>query len=119
MGVLTKQDYAEEVIRIEVNLSKELLEPEDGETKEEEVVTETSNLQQDSSGLWWIHGDGYDLDDFVSRHPGGIEAIMLGKGRDCTALVESYHPFSSHHWYVIDCKISTCRYFDIKRYPSF
>jgi hypothetical protein len=31
----------------------------------------------------------------VERHPGGAEAILLGKGRDCTALVESYHPFSS------------------------
>jgi cytochrome b involved in lipid metabolism len=47
---------------------------------------------------WWIHGNGYDLDEFVERHPGGRESILLGKGRDCTALVESYHPFTSHHW---------------------
>jgi hypothetical protein len=47
-----------------------------------------------TTNLWWIHGDGYDLNDFVQVHPGGIEAILLGKGRDCTALVESYHPFS-------------------------
>jgi hypothetical protein len=60
-----------------------------------------SNSNNDSSfddqttkNLWWIHGDGYDLNDFVQAHPGGIEAILLGKGRDCTALVESYHPFS-------------------------
>ena len=32
--------------------------------------------------------------DFVKNHPGGVEAILLGKGRDCTALVESYHAFS-------------------------
>ena len=44
--------------------------------------------------LWWIHGKGYDLMDFVNSHPGGVEAILLGKGRDCTALVESYHAFS-------------------------
>jgi cytochrome b involved in lipid metabolism len=48
-----------------------------------------------NKNLWWIHGNGYDLHDFVERHPGGREAIMLGKGRDCTALVESYHAFSS------------------------
>mmetsp|Transcript_13804 Transcript_13804/g.34678 ORF Transcript_13804/g.34678 Transcript_13804/m.34678 type:complete len:538 (+) Transcript_13804:109-1722(+) len=47
-----------------------------------------------SENLWWIHGNGYDLMDFVENHPGGVEAILLGKGRDCTALVESYHAFS-------------------------
>lgn len=52
--------------------------------------------------LWWIHGKGYDLDEFVNRHPGGKEAILLGKGRDCSALVESYHPFSSRHIKVLE-----------------
>lgn len=52
--------------------------------------------------LWWIHGNGYDLKDFVKRHPGGKEAIMLGKGRDCTALVESYHAFSSQHGRILE-----------------
>jgi len=52
--------------------------------------------------LWWIHGNGYDLNQFVARHPGGLEAILLGKGRDCTALVESYHAFSSQHSKVLE-----------------
>jgi cytochrome b involved in lipid metabolism len=52
--------------------------------------------------LWWIHGNGYDLQGLVERHPGGKEAILLGKGRDCTALVESYHAFSSHHRKVLE-----------------
>ena len=52
--------------------------------------------------LWWIHGNGYDLQGLVERHPGGKEAILLGKGRDCTALVESYHAFSPHHRKVLE-----------------
>ncbi len=52
--------------------------------------------------LWWIHGNGYDLQAFVERHPGGKEAILLGKGRDCTALVESYHAFSPHHGKILE-----------------
>ncbi|KAL3903811.1 MAG: hypothetical protein SGILL_010305, partial [Bacillariaceae sp.] len=45
----------------------------------------------------------YDLEEFVQRHPGGIEAILLGKGRDCTALVASYHPFSQQRvWNVLE-----------------
>jgi cytochrome b involved in lipid metabolism len=47
--------------------------------------------------LWTIRGAEYDLSDFVSRHPGGEGAILLGRGRDCTALFESYHPFTTQH----------------------
>lgn len=54
----------------------------------------TSSESSKTKNLWWIHGNGYDLADFVESHPGGVEAILLGKGRDCTALVESYHAFS-------------------------
>lgn len=54
----------------------------------------TSSENSRTKNLWWIHGNGYDLADFVESHPGGVEAILLGKGRDCTALVESYHAFS-------------------------
>lgn len=38
-----------------------------------------------------MHNRRYDLRDFMSRHPGGIDAIMLGRGRNCTELFESYH----------------------------
>ena len=45
---------------------------------------------------WKIHGVTYDLSTYVDQHPGGREAIMLGQGRDdCTALFQSYHPFSA------------------------
>jgi hypothetical protein len=57
----------------------------------------------DEKNLWWIHGKGYDLMEFVKNHPGGVEAILLGKGRDCTALVESYHAFSGERvWKVLE-----------------
>lgn len=47
--------------------------------------------------LWTIHGKDYDLSSFIHRHPGGMEAILLGRGRDCTAMFESYHPFTNRH----------------------
>lgn len=62
----------------------------------------TSSSSSSRPSLWYIHGKGYDLEEFVDRHPGGVEAILLGKGRDCTALVESYHPFSTLHWKVLE-----------------
>jgi Cytochrome b5-like Heme/Steroid binding domain len=47
-----------------------------------------------SPQYWYIHGQPYDLSSYVQKHPGGAEAILLGQSRDCTALFESYHPFS-------------------------
>ena len=35
----------------------------------------------------------YDVSKFVARHPGGMEQIMMGVGRDVTAVFESYHSF--------------------------
>jgi fatty acid desaturase len=40
---------------------------------------------------WIIHGELYDMEEFVRRHPGGEHTILLGKGRDCTELFESTH----------------------------
>jgi cytochrome b involved in lipid metabolism len=62
-----------------------------------------SNSRTTSNRYWWIYGRAYDLTDFVERHPGGVEAILLGRGRDCTALVESYHAFAAPQvWKVLD-----------------
>jgi len=47
--------------------------------------------------LWYIHGRGYDLKNYVAKHPGGPRMILSGRGRDCTALFESYHPWNDKH----------------------
>ena len=46
------------------------------------------------NNYWEIHGNKYDLSKFVEKHPGGSRAILSGKGIDCTALFESYHPWN-------------------------
>jgi hypothetical protein len=47
-----------------------------------------------TSATWVIHERKYRMAEFVPYHPGGLETIMLGCGHDCTALFESYHPFT-------------------------
>ena len=51
--------------------------------------------------LWKINENFYDLTEFVNHHPGGTESVLLGKGRDCTALFNSYHTFSNKHRVVL------------------
>eukprot|EP00931_Biecheleriopsis_adriatica_P025735 TRINITY_DN1572_c0_g1_i5.p1 TRINITY_DN1572_c0_g1~~TRINITY_DN1572_c0_g1_i5.p1 ORF type:complete len:439 (+),score=57.32 TRINITY_DN1572_c0_g1_i5:64-1380(+) len=47
--------------------------------------------------LWYIHGNTYDLHEFLDKHPGGRMALLTGRGRDCTHLFESYHPWNDKH----------------------
>lgn len=50
-----------------------------------------------SDDYWTIYGKKYDLQSFVSHHPGGHIPIMLGKGTDATTLFEQYHMFNNKH----------------------
>lgn len=61
-----------------------------------------SRKESTVNDLWEIHGVYYDLNDFSDKHPGGRDALELGKGRDCTALFESYHPFTNNHRKVLE-----------------
>jgi len=41
---------------------------------------------------WTVYRDvAYDLKPFIDRHPSGNWLLNLSVGRDCTALIESYH----------------------------
>jgi fatty acid desaturase len=44
-----------------------------------------------STDKWTLYGQELDLDMFLKFHPGGTQALLLGKGRDCTQLFEQYH----------------------------
>jgi len=53
--------------------------------------------QEYDPNLWYIYGNTYDLSAFVDKHPGGRMALLTGRGRDCTAMFESYHPWNDKH----------------------
>jgi len=54
-----------------------------------------SYTKKGKSDLWQIHGEFFDFSSFVHKHPGGVEMINIGKGRDCTELFESTHALGS------------------------
>lgn len=69
--------------------------------KHQQKVLSSVTKEVAKEHIWTVHGRDYDLREFVDRHPGGKEAIELGRGRDCTALFESYHPFTEQHHVVL------------------
>lgn len=95
MGV--RPDDSERVI---THSSPELEKTEFPKERKQLIDVAMARATLSSDKIWWIYGNGYDLSRFVERHPGGKEAILLGRGRDCTAMFESYHIFSKDHWYV-------------------
>ena len=76
--------------------------------------------------LWTIHNKRYDMRTFVARHPGGADAIRLGRGRNCTVLFESYHSLAARgmenlrqrldEWYVEDAAPGDADYDDRYRW---
>lgn len=69
--------------------------------------------------LFTIHNKRYSIPaDFIARHPGGVDAILLGRGRNCTELFESYHSLSDapqamlQKYYVEDAKPGDADYDD-------
>lgn len=60
------------------------------------LLMEHIRLFIDLSGKEPAHRRSLDLPPILVVLPvvGGYDAIMLGRGRDCTSLFESYHPFT-------------------------
>ena len=66
---------------------------------------ELSKLNECHNAHVAYKGKVYDITDFIKKHPGGREQIMLAAGRDMTQLFHSYH--KSHVAALIEKK---CRY---------
>ena len=49
------------------------------------------NMNAEDKKFWYIRGKRYDFRSFVHKHPAGPTMILMGQGRDCTELFESYH----------------------------
>jgi len=50
------------------------------------------------SDCWFaVRGVVYNVTDWIDRHPGGADVLVLNAGRDATTLFECYHPFGKSH----------------------
>jgi alpha-ketoglutarate-dependent taurine dioxygenase len=56
-----------------------------------EKAQHESRLAGADGELWLVHGKLYDLSEFVSKHPGGPDWMLLTKGQDVTEAFEVHH----------------------------
>jgi len=60
------------------------------------TTVNTHLSKMDDSKLWHLHGERYNLEPFLDKHPGGRSILIATRGlRDCTPLFESYHAFAN------------------------
>jgi cytochrome-b5 reductase len=44
-----------------------------------------------------LNGKIYDISLYAEYHPGGVEKLFLGAGKDCTKLFNQFHPWVNGH----------------------
>eukprot|EP01017_Pseudomicrothorax_dubius_P025263 TRINITY_DN2709_c0_g2_i1.p1 TRINITY_DN2709_c0_g2~~TRINITY_DN2709_c0_g2_i1.p1 ORF type:complete len:291 (-),score=66.59 TRINITY_DN2709_c0_g2_i1:101-973(-) len=71
-----------------------------GITKDLKAYTmEEVNAHNADTDAWIvINGKIYDVTKYLNYHPGGKPKLMLGVGRDGTALFHQYHPWVNAHF---------------------
>lgn len=87
MGEVYAKLSSEKVLQEVTGMGKEKKKPGDAQYVHDNVDPK----------LWYIHGNTYDLNEYVPKHPGGELAILSARGRDCTALFETYHPWNENN----------------------
>ena len=50
-------------------------------------------------------GKVYDVTQYLAYHPGGLKKLMLGAGKDCTALYNKYHSWVNAETMLAKCMI--------------
>ncbi|KAK2554711.1 Acyl-lipid (8-3)-desaturase [Acropora cervicornis] len=63
---------------------------------------ELSSLNQKHNAHVAVRGKVYDVSQFLSRHPGGSEILIMAAGKDVTIPFECYHTFSDIAFKTLD-----------------
>ena len=68
------------------------------------ITKDEIKLHNIETDCWTIlDGKVFDITEYMQYHPGGVKKLMLGAGRDCTALFQKYHA-----WVNVGAMIGKC-----------
>ncbi|CAD8101256.1 unnamed protein product [Paramecium sonneborni] len=61
--------------------------------------------------VWTVlNGKVYDISLYLDYHPGGVEKLMLGAGKDCTKLFNQFHSWVNGHAFLEQDYIGNLKY---------
>eukprot|EP01136_Pigoraptor_vietnamica_P024770 Opistho-1_new@78079 len=66
-----------------------------GDTKRRLTWEQLAQHNKRTDAFVAVRGKVYNVTEFMKKHPGGQDALIVAAGRDVTQVFEMYHPFST------------------------
>ena len=58
------------------------------------------------TGVWTcLKGNVYNITPYLEYHPGGVDELMKGAGRDCTSLFNKKHAWVNFEAFLASCYV--------------
>ncbi|KAK2637026.1 hypothetical protein Ddye_031818 [Dipteronia dyeriana] len=73
------------------------------------LITMSEVKQNQTEGDMWtvFKGRVYNISPYMKFHPGGVDMLMKGVGKDCTALFNKYHAWVNAEVLLEKCLVGT------------
>ncbi|KAI3978309.1 hypothetical protein MKX01_013107 [Papaver californicum] len=73
------------------------------------LITMDEVKQHRKEGSIWtvLKGRVYNITPYMNFHPGGVDMLMKGAGRDCTSLFNKYHAWVNYEFMLEKCLVGT------------
>ncbi|XP_026444513.1 cytochrome b5 domain-containing protein RLF-like [Papaver somniferum] len=73
------------------------------------LITMDEVKQHRKEGSIWtvLKGRVYNITPYMNFHPGGVDMLMKGSGRDCTSLFNKYHAWVNYEFMLEKCLVGT------------
>lgn len=70
------------------------------------LTVEDVRRHSSADDCWTVlEGRVYNITPYLSFHPGGVDMLLQGAGRDSTALFLKYHPWVNMHFMLAKCMV--------------
>lgn len=84
-----------------------------GGTSKKLIPMEEVKLHQSQGDAWTVlRGRVYNISPYLRFHPGGLDMLMKGAGKDCTALFNKYHSWVNAEFLLEKCLVG---YLDVEQ----
>jgi len=75
----------------------------DSSKTEKEWTWQEISEHSTRKSIWlYVGRDVYDVTNWLTKHPGGEELLLLFAGRDCTESFRAYHPFTEKPFAILE-----------------
>lgn len=79
-----------------------------GQSNKRLISIDEVKQHQKEGSIWTVlKGRVYNITPYMKFHPGGVDMLMKGAGKDCTALFNKYHAWVNAEFMLEKCLVGT------------